>query len=67
MRSDVGMELKRQMLITLAKKDTDLYPQDKIKQEMIYNRYKEFAIPVVALLKKLNFKIVLMLKFIFNS
>jgi large subunit ribosomal protein L28 len=40
------MQLKREMLMKLAKKDTDLYPNDKQKQETIYNRYKEFVIPV---------------------
>lgn len=40
------MQLKREMLIRLAKKDTDLYPKDKEKQQVIYNRYKEFAIPL---------------------
>ena len=40
------MELKREMLITLAKKDTDLYPSDKVKQEVIFNRYKGFVIPL---------------------
>ena len=34
------MQLKREMLITLSKKDTDLYPNDKEKQQLIYNRYK---------------------------
>ena len=46
MKSDIGMQLKREMLVRLAKKDTDLYPDDKVKQETIYNRYKEFVIPV---------------------
>ncbi|RNA42640.1 39S ribosomal mitochondrial [Brachionus plicatilis] len=46
LKSDIGMQLKREMLIRLAKKDTDLYPQDQKKQEIIYNRYKEFVIPI---------------------
>lgn len=46
LKSDIGMQLKREMLIRLAKKDTDLYPKDKEKQQVIYNRYKEFAIPL---------------------
>lgn len=46
LKSDIGMQLKREMLITIAKKDTDLYPNDKEKQQLIYNRYKEFEIPV---------------------
>ena len=40
------MQLKREMLVRLAKKETDLYPEDKTKQETIYNRYKSFVIPV---------------------
>ena len=40
------MQLKREMLIALAKKETDLYPNDKEKQELIFNRYKQFLIPV---------------------
>lgn len=46
LKSDIGMQLKREMLMKLAKKDTDLYPNDKQKQETIYNRYKEFVIPL---------------------
>jgi large subunit ribosomal protein L28 len=34
------------MLIKLAKKDTDLYPNDAKKREIIYSRYKKFEIPV---------------------
>lgn len=40
------MQLKREMLIALAKKETDLYPNDKDKQETIYKRYKSFVIPL---------------------
>lgn len=40
------MQLKRDMLVRLAKKETDLYPNDKEKQETIYNRYKNFVVPV---------------------
>lgn len=46
LKSDIGMQLKREMLIRLAKKDTDLYPDDKQKQETIYNRYKDLVIPL---------------------
>lgn len=46
LKSDIGMQLKREMLIRLARKDTDLYPNDKQKQENIYNRYKSFAVTV---------------------
>ena len=40
------MQLKREMLIALSKKETDLYPNDKEKQEEVYNRYKKYVIPV---------------------
>ena len=46
LKSDIGMQLKREMLIRLAKKDTDLYPDDKEKRDTIYNRYKEFLLPL---------------------
>lgn len=34
------MDLKRAMLLRLARKDTQLYPNDAAKREMIYNKYK---------------------------
>lgn len=40
------MQLKREMLIKLAKKETDLFPNNKDKQETIFNRYKKFVIPL---------------------
>ena len=40
------MQLKREMLIKLAKKDTDLYPDNKEKQEIVFKRYKDFIIPL---------------------
>ena len=46
LKSDIGMQLKREMLIALAKKDTDLYPNDKEKQQLVFSRYKQFLIPV---------------------
>lgn len=46
LKSDIGMQLKREMLIALAKKETDLYPDDKVKQETIYKRYKNFVMPL---------------------
>ena len=55
LRSDIGMQLKREMLIRLAKKDTDMYPDDKEKQETIFNRYKEFVIPVTGRFLKFSF------------
>ncbi len=34
------------MLIRLAKKETDLYPEDKNKQETIFKRYAVFVLPL---------------------
>jgi large subunit ribosomal protein L28 len=44
LNSDFAAGLKREMLITLAKKD--LYPDNPEKRDIIYNRYKQFEIPV---------------------
>lgn len=54
LKSHVGMKLKREMLITLAKKETDLWPNDQAKRDAIYNRYKNYEIPV--LLENLNYE-----------
>lgn len=45
LNSKLGMDLKRAMLLRLARKDTDLYPDDPAKREAIYNKYKEFVMP----------------------
>lgn len=45
LNSKLGMDLKRAMLLRLARKDTDLYPDDPAKREVICNKYKEFVIP----------------------
>ncbi|XP_008307341.1 large ribosomal subunit protein bL28m [Cynoglossus semilaevis] len=45
LNSKLGMDLKRAMLLRLARKDTQLYPNDAAKREMIYNKYKQFEIP----------------------
>ncbi|XP_041035028.1 39S ribosomal protein L28, mitochondrial [Carcharodon carcharias] len=45
LNSKLGMDLKRAMLLRLARKDTELYPDDAEKRELIYNKYKEFVIP----------------------
>ncbi|XP_067831002.1 39S ribosomal protein L28, mitochondrial isoform X1 [Heptranchias perlo] len=45
LNSKLGMDLKRGMLLRLARKDTELYPDDAVKQELIYNKYKAFVIP----------------------
>ena len=46
MKSDIGMQLKREMLVALATKETSLYPNDKQKQSTVYNRYSSYALPV---------------------
>ena len=46
LKSDIGMQLKREMLIALAKKETSLYPNDKQKQDTIYKRYSSYVLPV---------------------
>jgi len=43
---EFGGALKREMLIKLAKKDTELYPNDPNKQDKIYNKYKKHSIPL---------------------
>ncbi|XP_016092216.1 39S ribosomal protein L28, mitochondrial-like isoform X1 [Sinocyclocheilus grahami] len=46
LNSKFGMDLKRAMLLRLARKDTDLYTDDTSRREKIYNRYKQqFEIP----------------------
>ncbi|XP_064408742.1 39S ribosomal protein L28, mitochondrial [Latimeria chalumnae] len=45
LNSKLGMDLKRAMLLRLARKDTELYPDDPAKREAIFNKYKEFVIP----------------------
>lgn len=45
LKSKLGMDLKRAMLLRLARKDTELYPEDSAKRDSIYNRYKQFEIP----------------------
>ncbi|XP_072457938.1 large ribosomal subunit protein bL28m isoform X2 [Notamacropus eugenii] len=43
--SKFGMDLKRGMLLRLARRDPQLHPDDPEKREAIYNKYKEFVIP----------------------
>jgi len=45
LQSKLGMDLKRAMLLRLCRKDTELYPNDPAKREVIYNRYKDLVIP----------------------
>lgn len=34
------MDLKRAMLLRLARRNTELYPDDPVKREKVYNKYK---------------------------
>ncbi|XP_054650524.1 39S ribosomal protein L28, mitochondrial [Dunckerocampus dactyliophorus] len=43
--SKLGMDLKRAMLLRLARKDTQLYPDDPVKREKVYNKFKQFEVP----------------------
>lgn len=45
LNSKFGMDLKRAMLLRLARKDTELHPDHPDKKEKIYNKYKQFEIP----------------------
>lgn len=45
LNSKLGMNLKRAMLLRLARKDTELYPDDLVKRESVYSKYKQFEIP----------------------
>ncbi|KAM4627767.1 large ribosomal subunit protein bL28m isoform 1-T1 [Polymixia lowei] len=45
LNSKLGMDLKRAMLLRLARKDTELYSSDKARREKVYNKYKQFEIP----------------------
>ncbi|MGH0161410.1 UNVERIFIED_CONTAM: hypothetical protein FKN15_041266 [Acipenser sinensis] len=45
LNSKLGMDLKRAMLLRLARKDTELYPENPAKRETVFNKYKEFVIP----------------------
>uniref|UniRef100_A0A8C9APT5 Large ribosomal subunit protein bL28m n=1 Tax=Prolemur simus TaxID=1328070 RepID=A0A8C9APT5_PROSS len=43
--SKFGMDLKRGMLLRLARQDPQLHPDDPERRAAIYDKYKEFAIP----------------------
>lgn len=45
LKSKLGMDLKRTMLLRLARRDTHLHPEDPVKRDEIYNKYKKFEIP----------------------
>ncbi|XP_046891658.1 39S ribosomal protein L28, mitochondrial isoform X1 [Hypomesus transpacificus] len=41
LKSKLGMDLRRAMLLRLARRETELYPDDPVKREKIYNKYKQ--------------------------
>ncbi|KAL4835719.1 hypothetical protein H8958_003748 [Nasalis larvatus] len=43
--SKFGMDLKRGILLRLARRDPQLHPEDPERRAAIYDKYKEFAIP----------------------
>lgn len=43
--SKFGMDLKRGMLLRLARQDPQLHPDDPTRRAAIYNKYKDFVIP----------------------
>ncbi|NXJ11762.1 RM28 protein, partial [Odontophorus gujanensis] len=45
MCSKLGMDLKRTMLLRLARRDPKLHPDDPARREAIYDKYREFVIP----------------------
>lgn len=45
LQSKLGMDLKRAMLLRLARRETELYPDDPDKREKVYSKYKQFEIP----------------------
>ncbi|XP_077467079.1 large ribosomal subunit protein bL28m [Stigmatopora argus] len=45
LNSKLGMDLKRAMLLRLARRDTQLYPDDDAKRERVYAKYKSFEVP----------------------
>uniref|UniRef100_A0A668UPC0 Large ribosomal subunit protein bL28m n=1 Tax=Oreochromis aureus TaxID=47969 RepID=A0A668UPC0_OREAU len=46
LNSKLGMDLKRAMLLRLARKNTELYPNDPVKREKVYEKYKQqFEVP----------------------
>ncbi|KAG8508955.1 39S ribosomal protein L28, mitochondrial [Galemys pyrenaicus] len=43
--SKFGMDLKRGMLLRLARQDPQLHPEDPDRRAAIYRKYQEFAVP----------------------
>lgn len=44
LNSKLGMNLKRAMLLRLARRNSELYPSDPVKREKVYSKYKQFEI-----------------------
>ncbi|XP_061073900.1 39S ribosomal protein L28, mitochondrial isoform X2 [Conger conger] len=44
LNSKLGMDIKRALLLRLARWNTELYPDDPARRDMVYNKYK-FLIP----------------------
>uniref|UniRef100_H3C9B9 Large ribosomal subunit protein bL28m n=1 Tax=Tetraodon nigroviridis TaxID=99883 RepID=H3C9B9_TETNG len=45
LNSKLGMDLKRAMLLRLARRSTELYPNDPARRDRVYGKYKQFEIP----------------------
>ncbi|XP_026148033.1 large ribosomal subunit protein bL28m [Mastacembelus armatus] len=45
LNSKLGMNLKRAMLLRLARRETELYPSDPTKRDKVYEKYRQFEIP----------------------
>lgn len=45
LKSELALKIKRQILLSLA--DKTLYPNDTVKREEIYTKYKEYLTPVI--------------------
>ena len=50
--SQLALDLRRKMLIALAKKS--FYPNDKEKHQIIYNKYKDCELPVTIMFKTIS-------------
>lgn len=48
--SKLGMDLKRTMLLRLARRDPNLHPDDPARREAIYDKYKVGAQPAASAL-----------------
>lgn len=44
--SHFGLKLKRELLLTLANAEEDLYPDEKGKQKTILDKYKDYILPL---------------------